>query len=591
MRAIAAAILLILTMLGAARADADFSGEAQYQWKLQFSRLQPVPVPKGWSIDQTEAKVAGKNSNVLKGLPPGASWGDGWIDTGFLAWRFGYGAPSGSTRDTLHLTMLKLIAAGSENLDLRAWEELDGIRASLHAISGPDGQEEYNLILSHWGSTVNIVSVFAKTDEWESASVQAYAGKLMQALTGVPGIAEKVAALDLEPRTPPQQEPYAMAAETKSVTWYGRTIHVPKDWQVTRRPIDAALAEGLSIWIKAAPNLDDEDAPQLQYARWSASKGEPIDFLKQLIEAAKIEDPSFETARLSRIGSVACVHGFSKGERVSKVEGFGCVGRSDLEGTTIVEYVGFEAPKDQFERLGGKRLPLFLTKEVEPDVLDETLTIALDKPKRLLTTRQVPPFPPLVPLGEYRVPPEWDSELSFLDGEIRFLGPMAEDGRPILAYRARTDTGTDAEIALTNLIEDYAITDFALDYSDYLDGVQGLIAVGTGVRDGAPIKLAAFAEKDHPAIFVFMAPPKQFDEMGGAALLAPVFLRYPPDSFEATEDPRERVARIAKAEGERIAKEREEARQLKIWQKKMEAQSMMNAYHSLSMAIACGGWC
>jgi len=272
MRMFTTAILLVLTMLGSARADTVFNDIKNYQWKLPLWTSSPLPVPKGWSIEQTEAKVQGKTGYILRGLPLGAAWSDDWIETGFLAWRFRYGAPTGSTRDTLHLTILKSIVGSGQNLDLRVWEEIDGVRASVHAITGPEGQEEYNLILSHWGDPVQVVSTFTTVEEWDSSGAQAYAGRLLQALSGGDGVAERASELELREQLPPQRKPYAMASETKPVTWFGRTIHVPKDWQVTLRPIDAGLAEGLSIWIKTAPNLDDDDAPQLQYARWSEKK-------------------------------------------------------------------------------------------------------------------------------------------------------------------------------------------------------------------------------------------------------------------------------------------------------------------------------
>lgn len=592
MRLILAA-LAFWASLAAAQAEETFGGTAFDQWNILQWSSGPLPIPKGWTFVQDKTQIFGQTTHIFRGLPPGATWQAGWIDTGVFVWRFHYGPPEKSTRDTLHLSILKATAAGSEDFELLAWEELDGVRATLHRAVGPEGQVDRGVFLSFWGPgrTVNVMSAFAPEGEFDSSGALAYAGTLFETLTGQKGLKQKVAALKPREKLPAQEKPYTMSKETKPVEWQGRTIHVPADWQVSFTPIDQGLAEGLSMGIKASPNLADKDAPNMQYARFSGEKGDALGFLKQLLELGKQKDETQKTERLSKIGDVACALGTGAGEAVAELRGFACVAIGDIEGTNIVEIFAFETPADEYEALGGSKVPLLMTQEIEPDKLDDRLTIALDPAKKLLTTRETPPFPALTPVGQYRVPAGWETELSFLDGELRFFGPGESGERPMLAYRARTDTGTDAEVALTNLIEDYGISDFTLDHSDYLDGANGLIAVGTGMREGKPVKFAGIAEKDDPSIHVFMAPPEQFDAMGGASLLAPVFLKFPPDSFEGIAEPAERIKLIAKREGERIVKEREEMRQLKIWQEKMEAQSIMNAFHSMSMAIACGGWC
>ena len=273
-------------------------------------------------------------------------------------------------------------------------------------------------------------------------------------------------------------------------------------------------------------------------------------------------------------------------------EEFFCLVAGERGENKLTEAYSFSGLPEDFERLGGARNALLLTGEIPPARLDEKMTLTLDPVKKLITTRAVPPFPPLVPFGAgHRAPAGWTTELSYLDGELRFVKPGDGPVLPTLAMHTRFDIGTDAEIALSSFIERYGIENFELEDSDYLAAVNGIIVIGTGVKAGTPIKIAAIAEKDHPTILVFSATPEAFDSLGGAALLGPVFLGYPPDMFEALESSETRVALIAKTFGQTLAERRKADAELKVWEMKTATETNLNAYRALSLSLACGGWC
>ena len=261
------AVLIVLAPIEAWAADRFAPTESkvweEYQWESP-----PLPVPKGWIVKTGRSKILKSQQFYFQAIPSGES-NSAWLKTGVDVRRFHYGAPAGASRDSLHLTYVKAIASSATDHELLAWQEFGDVRASLHAITGPKGEEEIDLVLSHWGpdNSIYVMTAFSPIQDYREAGVANFAGSFFEALIGEVGLSEQIAVIEPQEKIPPQSKPYTMSSKTRDSVWAGRVLKFPVDWQVTNGPIYQGLEHGLSMRVNASPNLNDPDAPTLVYRR------------------------------------------------------------------------------------------------------------------------------------------------------------------------------------------------------------------------------------------------------------------------------------------------------------------------------------
>ena len=183
-----------------------------------------------------------------------------------------------------------------------------------------------------------------------------------------------------------------------------------------------------NVKISASPNPDDPKAPKFYYF-YSARNDPPdaIGEMNQMIEASVAAFERFNVTSSASFGSWSCI-----GEDLKNREGYDRLGQfcamsTKVGDTDVLQAYGFESAPEDFDAFNGRMRPLTMIPETPVDLLTEDMVLKMDTVKGLLTTREIPPFPALVPVNAQRAPAGWGAELDFATGEMRYV---EQDGSP-----------------------------------------------------------------------------------------------------------------------------------------------------------------